>query len=422
MADYKVPGVYVEEPFGLALSIQTGQTAVPVFAFNATKTSTDGNDLKEWNEAIDGTKVTQFDSWLAVTAALNPKRQNVVQTAISKPPKNGETDQAKQKAAGDMAGKNFDNALAKNALYQSLKLYFLNGGGYCYVAPVDQLTALVPALDDVTLLVQAGATPGSFQTAVSTLCGVGKTCFAIFDGPKNELNTNGNSDPNDVVKQAEGYPDTPYAAVYYPWLTMDGVVDASKKSIPIPPSGAVAGVYARVDRERGVWKAPANVEIIGAQPAFKVSDAVNAQANVPDSGGKSINVIRAFRGTGPLIWGARTLQSNQTTWRYVPVRRLFNAVEKDVRTAMSPALFEPNSAPTWERVRGAVDNYLHGLWKQGALQGSTPEQAYFVQIGLNVTMTKDDIDNGRMVIKVGLAAVRPAEFIVLQLTQNVVTA
>ncbi|WP_338911334.1 phage tail sheath family protein [Mycetohabitans rhizoxinica] len=408
MADYKVPGVYVEEPFGLALSIQTGQTAVPVFAFDASQ-------LAAWEGAIDGAKVTQFDSWLAVTAALNLKRQEKVEGAINKLERKSETE---EKSAGETAGNEFDNALAINALYQSLKLYFLNGGGYCYVAPVDQLTALVPALDDVTLLVQAGADQGSFKSAVAALCGVGKMCFAIFDGPNSELNTKGASDSNDVAKQAEHYPDTPYAAVYYPWLTVDGVENVTH----FPPSGAVAGVYARVDRERGVWKAPANVEIIGAQPVFKVSDAVNAKANVPDSGGKSINVIRAFHGTGPLIWGARTLQSNQTTWRYVPVRRLFNAVEKDVKTAMSPALFEPNSAPTWERVRGAVDNYLHGLWKQGALQGSTPAQAYFVQIGLGVTMVQDDIDNGRMIIKVGLAAVRPAEFIVLQLTQDVVSA
>ncbi|WP_337688030.1 phage tail sheath family protein [Mycetohabitans sp. B46] len=407
MADYKVPGVYVEEPFGLALSIQTGQTAVPVFAF-------DTDQLTAWNEAIDGTKVTQFDSWLAVTAALNQQRQKKVKEAITGLKNSGKSDE-QQKAAGEAAGKNFDKALAQNGLYQSLKLYFLNGGGHCYIAPVGQLSALVPALDDVTLLVQAGANLGTFQTAVSALCGEGKTVFAIFDGPKEELTTTGS---NSVASKVASYPDTPYAAVYYPWLTVDGVVNTTS----FPPSGAVAGVYARVDRERGVWKAPANVEIIGAQSAFKVTDAVNAKANVPDSGGKSINVIRAFHGTGPLIWGARTLQSNQTTWRYVPVRRLFNAVEKDVKTAMSPALFEPNSAPTWERVRGAVDNYLHGLWKQGALQGSTPAQAYFVQIGLGVTMVQDDIDNGRMIIKVGLAAVRPAEFIVLQLTQDVVSA
>lgn len=103
----------------------------------------------------------------------------------------------------------------------------------------------------------------------------------------------------------------------------------------------------------------------------------------------------------------------------MPVRRLFDAAERDIRTAMSQALFEPNSAQTWERVRGAVESYVHSLWQQGALQGESPEQAYFVQIGLGSTMTQDDINSGKMIIKVGLAAVRPAEFIVLQLMQKV---
>ncbi|MBU3895425.1 phage tail sheath subtilisin-like domain-containing protein [Serratia rubidaea] len=387
MADYKVPGVYVEEPYGLSLSIQTGQTAVPVFAFAAGSTWSGAIGKNGGDKVVmDETGVTAFTSWLDVTS--------VKQRFIEK--------------GGN--GVDFDNAVQKDPLYQSLKLYFINGGGHCYVAPVDKLQALVPALDDVTLLVQAGADSdpktGPFATAVSALCAAGKTCFALFDGPQAELT-------KDNVSDVQGkYPGTPYAAVYYPWLKVNGV--------DVPPSGAVAGVYARVDRERGVWKAPANVEIIGAEPACRVSDEVDGLCNVPTSGGKAINVIRRFRGTGPLIWGARTLQSETDTWRYVPVRRLFNAAEKDIRTTMSMALFEPNSAPTWERVRGAVESYVHGLWKQGALLGDTPAQAYFVQCGLGTTMTQADINAGKLILKVGLSAVRPAEFIVLQLTQDVV--
>ncbi|KWI28409.1 phage tail sheath family protein [Burkholderia stagnalis] len=407
MGDYKVPGVYVEEPFGLSLSVQTGETAVPVFAHDGA--------LTKWKSAIKADEVVGFDSWLNVTSALATKRKSLVDAAV----KEHENDQDKGKAAGETAGATFDTALDTDNLYQSLKLYFMNGGGHCYVAPVGSLKDLVPALDDVTLLVQAGSGRG-FSTQVSTLCEVGKPYFAIFDGPSEELKT-------DTVptKTQQDYLDTEFAAVYYPWLNVEIVsADDPTKTTKqkVPPSGAVAGVYARVDRERGVWKAPANVEIVGATPEFKVSDAVDALCNAPTSGGRSINVIRAFRGTGPLIWGARTLQSNLDTWKYVPVRRLFNAVEKDIKTAMSMALFEPNSAPTWERVRGAIDSYLHGLWRDGALQGDTPEKAYYVQIGLGVTMTPDDLTSGNMIVKVGLAAVRPAEFIVLQLTQNVVSA
>ncbi|HID8210408.1 phage tail sheath C-terminal domain-containing protein [Serratia ureilytica] len=369
--NYKIPGVYVTESNGLSLSIQTGQTAVPVFAFDFKKTT-------EWNPAIiRQDDVASFSSWLEVSAAL-----------LSESPPNDD-----------------------GGLYQSLKLFFLNGGGHCYVAPVSKLDALVPTLDDVTLLVQAGVSLETFNSKVSTLCVAGKTLFAVFDGPKRELTS-----ASDVIAEAAHYPTTPYAAVYFPWLKVTGVTTL------VPPSGAVAGIYARVDRQRGVWKAPANVELIGATPCFKVSDAIDGACNAPVSGGKSINVIRAFQGTGPLIWGARTLDSDKKTWRYVPVRRLFNAAERDIRTAMSSALFEPNSAPTWERVRGAVENYLHGLWQQGALLGDSPAQAYFVQIGRGTTMTQEDINNGRMIVKVGLAAVRPAEFIVLQLTQDVAAA
>lgn len=400
MTDYKVPGVYVEEPFGLSLSVQTGQTAVPVFAF------TSGNALVakmvEYGVTDAEDSVTALTSWLEVS---DVSRQVWEKTyAAERTPEN-------KKKNADGAVKTFDDAMKTDLLYQSLRLYFINGGGHCYIAPLEKLDALVPALDDATLLVQAGTEIKAFGAKVATLCGVGKTLFALFDGPSAAL-----TKPSEVSSNMGVYPSTPYAAVYYPWLKVDGVTEA------VPPSGAVAGAYARVDRQRGVWKAPANVDIIGATPEHKVSEAVDAACNVPASGGKAMNVIRAFHGTGPLIWGARTLQSDSPAWCYVPVRRLFNAAERDIKTAMSMALFEPNSAPTWERVRGAVESYVHDLWLKGALLGDSPAQAYFVHIGLGTTMTQDHINNGKMIVNVGLAAVRPAEFIILQLTQDVVPA
>lgn len=400
MTDYKVPGVYVEEPFGLSLSVQTGQTAVPVFAFASNNTLV----AKMADNGVTGAKdsVTALTSWLEVSDVS----RKVWETAYA-----AESTPANKKKTADEAVNEFDNSMKTDLLYQSLKLYFINGGGHCYIAPLDKLDALVPALDDATLLVQAGTELTPFGGKVATLCGDGKTLFALFDGPNTSLN-----EATEVVTQVTPYPSTHYAAVYYPWLKVDGATG------DVPPSGAVAGAYARVDRQRGVWKAPANVDIIGATPAHKVSEAVDAACNVPALGGKAMNVIRAFHGTGPLIWGARTLQSDTPAWRYVPVRRLFNAAERDIKTAMSMALFEPNSAPTWERVRGAVESYVHDLWLKGALLGDTPAQAYFVHIGLGTTMTQNDIDNGRMIVKVGLAAVRPVEFIILQLTQDVVPA
>ncbi len=131
-----------------------------------------------------------------------------------------------------------------------------------------------------------------------------------------------------------------------------------------------------------------------------------------------INAIRHFTGKGTLIWGARTLDQTDN-WRYIPVRRLFNTAERDIKRAMRFAVFEPNSQPTWKRVQTAIDNYLYQLWQQGALAGNKPQEAYFVQIGKDITMSEDDIQQGKMIVKVGMAAVRPAEFIILQFSQYV---
>ncbi|PQQ23940.1 phage tail sheath family protein [Photorhabdus hindustanensis] len=281
----------------------------------------------------------------------------------------------------------------------ALRAYFVNGGGYGYLVKTTNLEGQVPKLDDVTLLVAAGE---DIKTAVGTLCQSGKGLFAIFDGPTEKLDPQGSSNSN--------YDSNPFAAVYYPWLTADWATD-----IDIPPSAAIAGVYCSVDRSRGVWKAPANVVLQGGmKPKFKVTDDLQGTYNT----GKAINIIREFPNTGTTVWGARTLEDSDN-WRYIPVRRLFNSAERDIKNAMSFAVFEPNSQPTWEAVRRAIDNYLHSLWQQGGLMGNKADQAYFVQIGKGVTMTDDDIKQGRMIVKIGMAAVRPAEFIILQFTQNV---
>jgi phage tail sheath protein FI len=135
--------------------------------------------------------------------------------------------------------------------------------------------------------------------------------------------------------------------------------------------------------------------------------------NVDVVAGKSINAIRSFIGKGTLIWGARTLAGNDNEWRYVPVRRLFNMVEESIQKGTAFAVFEPNTPFTWLKVSSMISSYLEGLWKQGALFGTSPEEAFFVNIGLGQTMTENDILNGRMNVEIGIAAVRPAEFIIL---------
>lgn len=189
--------------------------------------------------------------------------------------------------------------------------------------------------------------------------------------------------------------------------------------IVLPPSAGIAGVYTSVDRERGVWKAPANVSLAATiGPVTKITHEQQEALNVDPTAGKSINAIRAFTGKGTLVWGARTLAGNDNEWRYISVRRLFNMIEESTQKATAFAVFEPNDTTTWLKVKAMIESYLYGLWEQGGLAGSTPEAAYFVNVGLGKTMTNQDILEGRMIVEIGVAAVRPAEFIVLRFTHK----
>jgi phage tail sheath protein FI len=189
-----------------------------------------------------------------------------------------------------------------------------------------------------------------------------------------------------------------------------------------PPSGAVAGVYAAVDRMRGVWKAPANVSLADISGvAVKINDQLQEELNV-SSTGKSVNAVRTFTGKGSLIWGARTLAGNDNEWRYVPVRRFFNMAEESIKKSTEAFVFEPNDRNTWVRTRAMIENFLTVQWRQGALAGAVPAQAFFVKVGLGETMTAQDILEGRMIVEVGMAVVRPAEFIVLRFAHKMQTS
>ncbi len=195
-----------------------------------------------------------------------------------------------------------------------------------------------------------------------------------------------------------------------------------EKMRTLPPSGTIAGIYAAVDSNRGVWKAPANVSInyvVG--PAVKLDNSDQDDMNVSTSG-KSVNAIRAFTGKGTLVWGSRTLAGNDNEWRYVPVRRFFVMVEESVKKATEPFVFEPNDANTWVKVKAMIENFLTLQWRAGALQGAKPEEAFFVNVGLGETMTAQDILEGRMIVEIGMAAVRPAEFIILRFSHMMQTA
>lgn len=192
----------------------------------------------------------------------------------------------------------------------------------------------------------------------------------------------------------------------------------ARERVLLPPSSAIAGIYAAVDNSRGVWKAPANVTVADIiEPVLKISDEDQRDLNVHNTG-KSINAIRSFTGKGTLVWGTRTLAGNDNEWRYVSVRRFFNMVEESTKKSTEQFVFEPNDANTWVKVQAMIENFLNTLWRVGAMQGAKPEHAYYVSVGLGKTMTPLDILEGRMIVEVGMAVVRPAEFIVLRFSHK----
>ena len=189
--------------------------------------------------------------------------------------------------------------------------------------------------------------------------------------------------------------------------------------MPLPPSSTMAGIYARVDSNRGVWKAPANVSLnYVVKPTVQVSHEDQRDLNVDTIAGKSVNAIRSFTGKGTLVWGARTLAGNDNEWRYVSVRRFFNMAEESIKKATEQFVFEPNDKNTWVRVKAMINNFLTAQWRAGALAGPTPEKAFYVNIGLGETMTAVDILEGNMIVEIGMAVVRPAEFIILKFSHK----
>lgn len=197
----------------------------------------------------------------------------------------------------------------------------------------------------------------------------------------------------------------------------------SKEFLQLPPSGGVAGVYTSIDNSRGVWKAPANVSLNNViTPAVKITDELTSSLSIDPNSGKSVNVIRHFAGKGTLIWGARTLAGNDNEYRYISVCRFLIFAEESIKKSIGKLVFEPNDANTWTKVQSMIENFLINMWREGALAGKKPEAAFFVRIGLNQTMSAQDILEGRMIAEIGLALVRPGEFIIIRLIQKMQTS
>ncbi|MBP5524850.1 MAG: phage tail sheath family protein [Paludibacteraceae bacterium] len=480
MAQYKTPGVYVEEISKFPPSVAGVATAIPAFIGYTKSQPKNGN--------------------------LNPVKVSSLLDFESK------------------FGKGPSYANKDCVLYDSMRLFYDNGGGECYVVSVgkhedsknkDNYPKAIDALekvDEVTLVLFPDAAKlftanelGDIQKKALEHCAKMGDRFAILDislkkddsqDTSAQNNTNKKEGDGDDINQVEvttpkvdatseelcdqfrnniGINDLSYGAAYYPHvitsyskdLDFDEVVgeftETDKNSYShlltptgnetkekkaerefkikgvittdekyqekaaemeakmniLPPSGAIAGIICSTDRTKGVWQAPANVSLAGVKSLSEdLTDDQQAKMNVDDNG-KSINAIRKFTGKGLLVWGARTLDGNSNEWKYIPVRRLFNYIEESVQKSTSWAVFQPNDANTWVKIQCQIENFLTSLWRDGALAGSTPDKAFYVKVGLNETMTSDDILNGNLIVEIGLAAVRPAEFVVLKFSHKV---
>jgi phage tail sheath protein FI len=271
-------------------------------------------------------------------------------------------------------------------------------------------------VDEISIVSVPGRTSPVIQGALIDFCENNRYCFAVLDGPVPPIVWQASNDSLADVQQQRQQFDTKYAALYHPWLLIEDPFPVNLAKIahyPVPPSGHVIGVYARTDVERGVHKAPANEVVSGIIGLQRIIN--KPEQDILNPYPVNINVIRDFRPNerGIRIWGGRVITSD-TDWKYVNVRRLLIFIEKSVDRGLQWVVFEPNAEPLWARVRRTIGNFLTTVWRNGGLEGTKPEEAYFVKCD-RTTMTQTDIDNGKLIAVVGVAPVKPAEFVIIRI-------
>jgi phage tail sheath protein FI len=470
MADYKTPGVYIEEIPKLPPSIASVQTAIPAFIGYTQVAPAEKEPGSSVSKPVKISSIFEYQQLFCTSDLLTPAPAETdisvnIDVSLSTPV---------------TVVKPATKLMPHFMMYYALQMFYNNGGGDCYIVSVD-IYANKPApveadllnglteiekLFDVTLInfPDAMSLPMTQYYALYTQaiaqCVKLKDRFTVMDVWMDPAGiTPGNPSNVDNLRNLGISGDTTvlkYAAVYYPRIYTDisfiydetqvtitvkndpsgnnftgKMSDAKTKAnnyyfmaqsaitsfnMLLPVSSAALGIYAATDDSRGVWKAPANVNIADAiKPELSITNDDQQTLNVDPVAGKSVNVVRTFPGRGPaIIWGARTLAGNDNEWRYISVRRFFTMVETSVKNAAEQFVFEPNDENTWTRIKAMIENFLTQQWKAGALMGNSTKEAYFVHIGLGQTMTELDIWEGRMIIQIGMAAVRPAEFIILQ--------
>ncbi len=295
-------------------------------------------------------------------------------------------------------------------------------GGTDDLANIDDTTYIGVASDDaatrsgiqslaneesLSMVAVPGRTSVALQKALVTHCELLRYRFAVLETPRD-------SNMAAAVTHRQNF-DTTRAAIYHPWLIVPDLFGERGDLLRIAPSGHVMGIYARTDTTRGVWKAPAN-EVVRGILQFE-STITKGQQDILNP--VHVNAFRDFRtaNRGLRLWGGRTLSSDPE-WKYVNVRRLFLFLEQSIERGMQFAVFEPNTEFLWATVKQSIGNFLTTVWRNGGLEGIAEEEAFFVNVGYNVTMTQTDIDNGRLIVEVGVAPVKPAEFVIIRISQK----
>jgi len=466
MATYKTPGVYIEEVPQIVLSIADVETAIPAFIGYTQITNRQGSVMKP----------VRITSLLEYTAVFGTATNTEFTIEITDVVSNGVV--ISRETTSDISNDPQDTMYYHMQMYFANgggPCYIVSLGradGTIAAADFNTGLAAIALEDEPTLLVFPNAVQFLTATQLYDLydlalvqCATLKDRFAILDCKDNDVSTLrntltgiGNNNlkygaayhpylittlnynyTDDTVKIKHIYQDTygtELANALYPisnipnYILSNVLLDksniyqigkqgANSFRITLNPSSAVAGIYVATDNTRGVWKAPANASLSNVIGLTKfISEEEQSRLNVDTTAGKSVNAIRAFVGKGTLVWGARTLAGNDGEWRYVSVRRLFNLVEESIKKTIESFVFESNDAGTWVKIKSLLNNFLTTLWRAGAMQGNSEEEAFYVAVGLRETMNAQDILEGRLLVEVGLAAVRPAEFIVIRFSHT----
>ena len=475
MANYRSPGVYVEEIPLLPPSIAEVESAVPAFVGYTEKAK-----LRTDDDLLN--VPTRIGAWVDFVQYYGgPETENAANIAITvNELRTGTTTTGFNVTVTPNTG-----VMSKHIFYHAIKLFFANGGSSCYITSVGKYATAAAKVDLLRGLELVGKEDAPTMLVVPEAIFLGqadfdevnqamlkqasdmKDRFAILDTRITTVPKVAGSVVSDSRTGIDNVPSDGairrYGAIYYPFLEttykyafdfgaltltshrvngappadagvtdltgktmtelkstasiMHGAIDAEygKYHIVLPPSAAMAGVYTRVDNERGFWKAPANVGVFNVVKAMvSVARSEHDLLNINTESGKSVNALLNIPGSGTVVMGARTLDGNDNEWRYINVRRFFNVVEESVKKSTSWVVFEPNTASTWTKVQAMIENYLFVKWRDGALAGVKPEQAYEVRVGLGKTMTAQDILEGKLIVEIGMAVSRPAEFIILR--------